>query len=90
MKGQRIEKTNNGLANPGDYWKDPSDDTWHCCSPNGLYGWLRNHHVVEHDDKTITVAPGGGGSSNSILISNGTGNKKWHGYIDRGVWKECA
>ena len=71
---------------PGDYWK--ADDGWHVCTPNGLVGWLKNHHVEEHEDGTISVLPGPWGS-NSILVSNGSGNRTWHGYVRRGVWEEC-
>jgi hypothetical protein len=73
---------------PGDYWLSPVG--WKAVTPNGVWCWLRNHHVEEHEDGTITVAPNGGGHSNSILASNGTGNKSWHGYIDRGTWTECS
>jgi hypothetical protein len=92
MQGKRIENPDNGLADPGEYWKDV-DGTWYGITPNGLYGWFRNHHVEEHEDGTISVLPGGGGSSNSILCSNGTTKprykKQWHGYIRDGVWEEC-
>ncbi len=71
---------------PGDYWKD--DDGWHGYTPNGLLMWIKNHHVEEHTDGTISVVPGPWGS-NSILVSNGSGNKSWHGYIRNGVWEEC-
>lgn len=56
-----------------------------CCPVIGGIGLLRLHTVREHEDGTITVAPGDG-SSNSILI--GDGQRSWHGYIDHGVWRE--
>lgn len=72
------------LQSPGDYWK--YDDEWHFCTPNNLYGGLKNHHVEEHDNGTISVMSGSWGS-NSILVSGGDPSR-WHGCLDRGVWKE--
>ncbi len=91
MQGRRIPDPGNsweegGGPQPGDYWL--ATDGWHVVTPNELFGWLKNHHVEEHDDGTITVAAGIWGS-NSILVGNGTGNKTWHGYIKQGVWQEC-
>lgn len=70
---------------PGDYFKD-QEGYWRGKAPNGLFFWLKNHHVEEHEDGTISVLPGSWGS-NSILVSNN--KNSWHGYIDHGVWKEC-
>ncbi len=72
---------------PGNYWLDDNKE-WHGVTPNGLVCWLKNHHVEEHEDSCISVLPGAWGS-NSILISNGTRNKSWHGYIRHGIWEEC-
>jgi hypothetical protein len=94
MQGRRIDEPPTEWEEgrcpfgPGDYWRDAKGD-WRGFTPNGLLVWLRRHHVVEHEDGTITVAPGGGGQSNSILVSNGIGNLSWHGYIERGRWLEC-
>ncbi len=71
---------------PGSYYK--SKDGWRGRTPNGLFMWIKNHHVEEHDDGTITVVAGPWGS-NSILVGNDTGNQSWHGYIKHGVWEEC-
>ena len=89
---------------PGDYWKclvadgsrpvevtdRPSNLTggmWMFMAPNGCgIGSLRAHTVRENDDGTATIAPGDG-SSNSVLI-NGSGARSWHGYLERGVWRE--
>lgn len=83
MQGKRIED-NKHCANPGEYSK--CTDTrpygkvfWNCTTPNGLYGCLANHNVTEHEDGTITVSP-------SILVG---GEGGWHGYLERGVWREC-
>lgn len=77
---------------PGEYGKD-EDGLWYCCAPTPVdadgfdfYGALgdgsgvRGHNVVEHEDGTITVSP-------SILITRHDG--RWHGYLERGVWREC-
>lgn len=76
---------------PGDYWY-AADGTWHCVTPNGLAGWLKNHHVEEHDDGTISVVQGPWGS-NSILVGgcsviDGEKKPEWHGCVERGIWKE--
>jgi hypothetical protein len=75
----------------GDYWK-ASDGTWHCVTPNGLLGWLKNHHVEEHEDGTISVVQGPWGS-NSILVKgcsmlSGKKVPDWHGCIVHGEWRE--
>lgn len=65
-------------ARPGDYWRWP-DGMWMCRTPSGFGGNLSRHDVVEHDDGTITVSP-------SILVTTGDG--QWHGFLERGVWRE--
>ena len=66
---------------PGEYGKNTLG-VWHCRPPwQHAGGCLARHTVVEHEDGTITVSP-------SILIEQpplGT----WHGYLERGVWREC-
>lgn len=68
------------LAKPGGYWKHERLGTWYCVTPEGQYGSLARHDVIEHDDGTITVSP-------SILISGGS-KPEWHGYLERGVWRK--
>ena len=81
-----------GCLAPGEYGKDEAG-VWHCCAPApvdadgfGFHGTLgdgqgiRGHNVIEHEDGTITVSP-------SILITRHDGS--WHGYLDRGVWRQC-
>lgn len=79
------------------YWGAPDAPHWSgnltghvygVVTPDGRYGMLSIHTVREHEDDTITVAPGDG-SSNSILISGGSVPGQWHGYIDHGVWRSC-
>jgi len=82
MNGKRIYGyAGIGLPNPGEYGKDERDGHWFCVAPNGMHGNLRAHDVVEHDDGTITVSP-------SILITQPNVGQ-WHGYLERGVWREC-
>lgn len=64
---------------PGTYGKD-SRGVWMICFPNGALGSLEKHTVTEHEDGTITVSP-------SILVTGG--GLKIHGYLERGIWRDC-
>lgn len=87
MKGTRLP---DGEVDPwppqnGAYWRgqgraDAQDLVWFCVTPNGLYGNLASHTVTEHDDGTISVSP-------SILVKAHDGS--FHGYLERGIWREC-
>lgn len=66
---------------PGDYMKTDGG-IWFCKAPRGSMGNLTAHKIVEHDDGTITVSP-------SILITDHRPGHSWHGYLERGVWREC-
>jgi hypothetical protein len=68
---------------PGAYGSADGKD-WFCTTPNGLFGNISKHTVKEHEDGTITVSP-------SILVTSGRdhGQPNWHGYLERGVWREC-
>lgn len=75
---------------PGEYGKDLAG-VWHCRPPwKHAAGGVANHAVTEHEDGTITVTP-------SIKITcwagfeedGKEGNVTWHGYLERGVWREC-
>lgn len=86
MNGRRVVPQNDSLLlKPGEYGINPVDDVWYACTPNGHYGNLSNHLVIEHDDGTITVSP-------SILVSGydyDVGKKTtWHGFLEHGVWRE--
>lgn len=65
------------------YWR--GEDGWYLSIPGcGLAG-LRNHEVVEHEDRTISVTP-------SILVHghDAAGQPvKRHGFLTRGVWHGC-
>lgn len=91
----------------GSYGKD-SHGVWCVMTPNGRYGSLAKHDVVEHEDGTISVSP-------SILVEAipprtysaeerarlvaltsedyaqewERGKPAWHGFLERGVWREC-
>lgn len=87
MTGRRVYDLEPHEYEPGDYGR--WDDAWYCRTPadtesRRMQGNLRNHHVVEHDDGTITVSP-------SILVAARWAGEElsWHGYIERGVWREC-
>lgn len=71
-----------GLPKPGEYGKDERDGHWFARTPNDMMANLSAHDVVEHDDGTITVSP-------SILVTQGHTGREWHGYLERGVWREC-
>jgi hypothetical protein len=88
MQGRRIESpfaANGGLIGewplPGDYYFYP-EAGWCAVTPDGRQCGLRGHDVTEHGDGTITASP-------SILVSGGEKSWSWHGYLERGVWREC-
>lgn len=77
---------------PGDYGK--WNGGWYCCTPYPaaeddygprMQGALGKHDVTEHEDGTITASP-------SILVQTTWGPERtpheWHGYLERGVWRE--
>lgn len=77
---QQENPPNIGVLEPGEYLRDALTGHWYGCTPNGHLAGLAKHQVAEHEDGTITVAP-------SILVSNAEG-PLWHGYLERGVWRE--
>ena len=84
MKGRRLPDGVDVFA-AGDYGRIGPDRVWHARPPKGHLGNLANHTVTEHEDGTITVSP-------SILISSSDDEGAptvWHGYLERGVWREC-
>ena len=93
LKGRRREDQPLGSLpfeiRRGDFWKE--GENWRLAVPIGVnegfaIANLENHHVVEHDDGMISVLPGGGGSSNSILVHRTRKDQReeWHGYVDHG------
>ncbi|HUY03303.1 MAG TPA: hypothetical protein VMV33_08455 [Rhodocyclaceae bacterium] len=85
MEGKRVELISQPggfqLLESGEYGKW-TDGTWFACTPNGHGANLGNHNVAEHDDGTVTVTP-------SILVGGSDTGPLWHGYLTRGVWREC-
>lgn len=85
MQGRRIYPDESGHLqfSEGDYGQQPNGD-WMARPPGCHLGSLKAHTVVEHEDGTITVSP-------SILLTDYDDDgkeKKWHGYLERGVWRE--
>lgn len=81
--GRRIYANEGGWLAPmipGDY--GIYDGRWYGKTPNGYSCGMANHQVTEHEDGTITVSP-------SIKVSIGTDREVWHGYLERGTWREC-
>ena len=79
MQGTRLDIVKLANLVPGAYGKP--GDTWLLCTPNGAIAALNaGHQVTEHEDGTITVAP-------SILVSRDPEQPRWHGYLERGVWR---
>ncbi len=68
---------------PGDYCLHEGV-LWHNLPSPALSAVYRcaKHTITEHEDGTITVSP-------SILSTWGDGANNWHGYLERGVWREC-
>lgn len=65
---------------PGDYGR--VNGAWQARTPEGHLGNLSGHQVTEHEDGTVTVSP-------SIRVVGGSGDAfAWHGYLERGVWRE--
>ena len=70
---------------PGEYAAVNCDGGVRCffaCSPDGRLANLAQHTVIEHEDGTISVSP-------SILVRGGGDDGEWHGYLERGIWREC-
>lgn len=82
MQGRRLPDGHHSFfdSKPGDYWLEPNG-SWYAVTPNGLYGNLTAHDIEIHEDATITVSP-------SILVHATMGHPEYHGYLERGVWRE--
>ena len=63
------------------YWKQ--DGSWWIYLPRAGVGRLVNHTIIEHEDGTISVSPSVG------LRNSLEGGFARHGYLERGVWREC-
>ena len=83
MEGRRLpdgDATQLDYA-PGDYAKDLQTGWWFFRTPNNLLASMRTHTVEEHEDGSITVSP-------SIVVDT-PGVAYWHGWLERGVWREA-
>ena len=80
MQGKRIA---DGIwpKIPGEYSKFPHGE-FMVMLPNGITGCIRTHKIEEHEDGTITVSP-------SILFEKDNIQPGWHGYLEKGIWREC-
>jgi hypothetical protein len=86
MQGRRLPDSHRVVAGfaHGDYQKvTHADGTehWWACPPRGAVGVLDDHQVSENEDGTITVSP-------SILMPSDNPAGEWHGYLERGIWRE--
>lgn len=61
--------------------EDTGDRVLWIKDPAGHVGRCAKHVITEHDDGTVTVSP-------SILATTGSHGHDWHGYLERGVWRE--
>lgn len=84
MMGMRRHNVAPNELKPGDYsrWAEDDNNWYACCpGPDDLTANLSSHTVTEHENGTITVSP-------SILVKGGQG-KQWHGWLERGQWREA-
>ena len=82
MQGKRHDLGEDEYAlDMGEYGKN-AEGKWFCRVPAPGFGTgsLGKHEVTEHPDGTITVSPS--------ILCYGHDNKTWHGYLERGVWRE--
>lgn len=63
------------------FFRVPGKKELGCVYDKNVTGNEAHHSVTEHEDGTITISP-------SILISDNAG-PLWHGFLERGVWREC-
>jgi hypothetical protein len=86
VKGYRAENVKALYDGPpGGYVPAPAGDgstVWWIKDPAGHVGRISKHTVEEHEDGTITVSP-------SILSTKADHGHDWHGFLERGVWREA-
>jgi hypothetical protein len=99
-----FDRQSDGRIQPGDYGCQESEGVvmWFACDPTGEIGWLAvhepdkagNYHTItEHDDGTITV---GGSIQGRVIASENiyghgpiTSRGGWHGWLEKGVWRDA-
>ncbi len=82
MQGKRQDYNEDTIPLAGEYGKNRIGQ-WYGVPPNRpeLLANLSNHQITEHEDGTITVSP-------SILVSSKHLGLQWHGFLERGIWRE--
>jgi hypothetical protein len=81
LQGRRVRGDQLDLREPGDY-QLLLDRLW-CLLPSGEHARIDERWgIEEHDDGTISIVAAPGQSSYSIQTP------KWHGFLERGVWRE--
>ena len=83
VNGRRVTHGQPYRFDPGDYGRGPFG-IWYARPPaqiDGLIANLVKHEVIEHEDGTISVHP-------SIEVTRRPG-ERWHGYLERGTWREA-
>ena len=84
MQGKRVypdAEDNFFIKENGDFglWHG----VWYAKSPNGLVAHLGAHQVTEHEDGTITASPSIG------IYSSSRTEFDYHGFLERGVWRDA-
>lgn len=80
IQGRRRDLQDGEMFEPGEYGRYAGQ--WMGIPPGrDMLVGLKNHEVTEHEDGTITVSP-------SILVRRPHTEDSWHGYLERGVWRE--
>lgn len=74
--GRVYPNDDGSLSLPDDSYGQDGNGEWFTRPPGQHMGNIADHAVEVHEDGTITVSP-------SIQGEN------WHGYLVRGVFKEC-
>ena len=65
----------------GEYGKDLKGHWFYRVPVPGFgTGGLDKHQITEHENGTITVQPS--------ILCYGSFDKTWHGYLEKGVWRE--
>lgn len=61
-----------------------SNNAWYARCPDGGIANLSNHEVRVEEDGALTVSP-------SIEVKGGSEYSRhvWHGYLERGVWRDA-
>lgn len=70
------------LLAPGEVARDPDTGTYYARTPNGHLANLIHHEVAEHEDGAVTVSP-------SISVTAGGIGEVYHGYLERGAWRNA-